>query len=176
MGDPSGFYFPLSKELSILRINRQIRQEGLALAYRRTIFQLDDMDDLIKLLIAVGKIGRDNIESLELTWESRSDSECKWAEAPDSEEPSSMLPTLHVVRCVQLLKQCRRLASLRLDFERDLIINMSPNAYKADPGIHELSSVRGIQRVEIRGLDHESPDQHGLAKWLQEKMGSSPSD
>ena len=37
-----------------------------ALAYHRTVFHLDDMDDLIKRLIAVSDIGRDNIESLEL--------------------------------------------------------------------------------------------------------------
>ncbi len=64
IGDPSGFYFPLSSP--ILRVNRQMRQEALPFAYRRTVFNLDDIDDLIKLLIAIGDIGRDNIESLEL--------------------------------------------------------------------------------------------------------------
>jgi hypothetical protein len=173
MGDPSGFYFPLSKELTVLRVNRQMRQEALPLAYRRTVFHLNDMDDLIKLLIAVGKIGRDSIESLELTWESRADSECKWDEASDSEDPSLTLPTLHVVKCVQLLKQCKRLTSLRLYFERDLINNISPNVFKADPGIRELCFVRGIERVEIWGLDYEPLEQRGLVKWLKEEMKSS---
>ena len=67
IGDPSGFYFPLSSETNVLRVNRQMRQEALPIAYRRTVFHLDDMDDLIKLLAAVGRVGRDNIESLELT-------------------------------------------------------------------------------------------------------------
>ena len=172
MGDPSGFYFPLGKELTALRVDRQMRQEALPLAYRRTVFQLDDMDDLIKLLIAVGKIGRENIESLELTWESRTDSDCKWDEAPNSEGPFLTLPTLHVVRCVQLLKQCKSLGFLRLYIERDLITNIPSNAYKVDPGIRELCSVQGIRRVEIWGLDHEPLEQLGVVKWLKEKMES----
>jgi len=77
IGDLGGFYFPLSNDLVVLRVNRQMRQEALPFVYRSTVFQLDDMDDLIKLLIAVGQIGRDNIESLELVWESRTDSERK---------------------------------------------------------------------------------------------------
>jgi hypothetical protein len=102
-----GFYFPLSKDLSVLRVKKQMREEALPLAYLQTLFHLDDMDNLIKLLIAVGELGRVNIESLELAWESRSDSECKWDEPQDSEERSSILPTLptlHAVRCIQLLK------------------------------------------------------------------------
>ena len=67
IGDPSGIYFPLSRETNVLRVNRQIRQEALPIAFRRTVFHLDDMDDLIKLLVAVGRFGRENIESLELT-------------------------------------------------------------------------------------------------------------
>ena len=173
MGDLTGFYFPLSKEVTVLRVNRQMRQEALPLAYRRTVFHLDDMDDLIKLLIAVGKIGRDNIQSMELAWESRADSECKWNEASGCEDPFLMLPTLHVEKCVRLLKQCKRLTSLRLYFERDLIINVPPDAYKADLGIRELCSVRGIERVEIWGLDYEPLEQCGLVRWLKEEMESS---
>lgn len=172
IGDPSGFYFPLSSELTVLRVNRQMRQEALPIAYRKTVFHLDEMDDLIKLLIAVGRIGRDNIESLELTWESRADSELKWDEAPDSDDLFLMLPTLHVATCVQLLKQCKRLKFLRLYIESDLIFNMSPNAFKSDPGICELCSVRGIKRVQIWNLGHEPIEQCDLAKWLKGEMES----
>ncbi len=104
MSDSSDFYFSLSKKLTVLRVNKQMRQETLSLAYRRTIFHLNDMNDLIKLLIAIKKIDRDSIESLKLTWESRVDSECKWDEALNSEDSSLTLSTLHVVKCVQLLK------------------------------------------------------------------------
>lgn len=175
IGDPSGFYFPLSS-LTVLRVNRQMRQEALPLAYRRTVFHLDDMDDLIKLLIAVGDIGRDNIESLELAWQSRTDFECQWAEAPVPNEHSLTLPTLHVAKCVQLLKQCKSLRFLRLYFESDLILGMSPDAYKADPGICELCSVRGIERVEIWDLGYELLEQCGFVKWLKEAIESSGED
>jgi hypothetical protein len=174
IGDPSGFYFPLSSP--ILRVNRQMRQEALPFAYRRTVFNLDDIDDLIKLLIAIGDIGRDNIESLELAWQSRSDSECQWAEAADPNEHSLTLPTLHVATCVQLLKQCKSLSFLRLYFESDLVLGMSPDVYKAHPGIYELCSLRGIERVEFWDLGHEPLEQCDFVKWLKEAMESPEED
>ena len=173
IGDPSGFYFPLSSELAILRVNRQMRWETLSIAYRRTIFRLDDIDDLIKLLIAVGRIGRDNIESLEFAWESRADSEFKWDDAPDSDNLSLTLPTLHAAKCVQLLRQCKRLKYLRLYFENDLITSISPNIFENDPGIRGLRSIRGIERVQIYDLGHEPIEQLDLAKWLKKGMESS---
>ena len=124
-----------------------MRQEAPPLAYRTTIFRLDDMDDLIKLLIAVGRIGRDNIESLDLAWESRADSELKWDEASHSDDRLLTLFSLHALRCVQLLKQCKRLKSLRLYFERDLIPNIPPNVFKTNSGIRELCSVRAFKRI-----------------------------
>ena len=129
-----------------------MRQEALPYAYRKTVFQFDDMDDLIKFLIAIGNIGRDNLETLELAWQSRSDLEYHWTEDPVPDEHSLTLPVLHAARCVQLLRQCKSLRFMRLYFERDLILDISPISYKADPGIVELSSIRGIERVEICGL------------------------
>ncbi|KAL8648634.1 MAG: hypothetical protein Q9210_004878 [Variospora velana] len=174
IGDPSGFYFPLSSKVAALGVSRQMRQEALPFAYRRTRFHLDDMDDLVKLLLAVGKVGRDNIEMLELAWESRADSELKWDENPNIDDDSSLLlPTLHAARCIQLLKQCKRLHSLRVYLERDLITDISPDDFKAHPGIQELCSLRGIKMVQIYDLGHEPVDRHGLGKWLREKMESS---
>jgi len=172
IGDLSGFYFP-RRSLAMLGVNRQMRQEALPFAYRRTVFHFDDMDDLIKLLIAVGDIGRDNIESLELSWQSRTDTEFQWTEAPVRNEHSLTLPTLHVTKCVQLLKQCKRLRFLRLYFESDLILGMSPTACKADPGICELRSVRGIETIEICDFGCKPLEQCGFVKWLKEAMESS---
>ncbi len=172
MSDSSDFYFSLSKKLTVLRVNKQMRQETLSLAYRRTIFHLNDMNDLIKLLIAIKKIDRDSIESLKLTWESRVDSECKWDEALNSEDSSLTLSTLHVVKCVQLLKQCKRLTFLRLYFERDLINNIFSNVFKVDSEIRELCFVQEIERVKIWGLNYESLKQRDLVKWLKEEMKS----
>lgn len=64
LGDLSGFYFPLAAESGVLTVNQQMREEALPLAYRTTSFELDDIDELIKLLLAIGQIGRENIVSL----------------------------------------------------------------------------------------------------------------
>ena len=172
VGDPSGFYYPLSKEVALLSVSRSMRAEALPVAYRRTAFSLYDIDDAVKLLIAVGRVGRDNIESLEFTWESRADAEHQWDRKPDAGELFSTLLMLHATRCVQLLKQCRRLRTLRLYFDSDLIANISPEDYEADPGIRELCSVRGVKKVDIRNLMDEPLDQCGLIKWLIERMES----
>lgn len=157
----------------MLRINKQMRQEALPLAYRRTLFHFDDMDDLMKFLIAIGNIGRGNIESLELAWQSRTDLEYQWDKAPIPEKHSPSLPTLHVATCAQLLKQCRRLRFMRLYFEAELILDMLPDSYKADPGLCELCSIRGIERVEICDLAYEPLDQCDIVKWLKGAMESS---
>jgi hypothetical protein len=163
----------LSKDLAVLRVNRQMREETLPLAYRRTSFRLDDMDDLIKLLISVGQIGRNEIESLEFPWESRADSECKWDAFPDSDDHFLMLPTLHVTRCVQLLKHCKRLKLLRILFESELILKMPHSSFKADPGIRRLCSIQGIKRVEILSLAYEPLKDCCLAKWLKDEIEGS---
>jgi hypothetical protein len=69
----------------VLRVNRQMRQEALPFAYRRTDFHLDDLDRAIKFLVAVGETGRENIEFLHFAWESPSDPACRWETHPISE-------------------------------------------------------------------------------------------
>ncbi|KIW14341.1 hypothetical protein PV08_07123 [Exophiala spinifera] len=72
LGNLSGFHFPLSS-LPILKVSKSIHSRALPLVYRATEFQLEDMDTVIRLLMAIGSIERDNIESLEFSWQSRSD-------------------------------------------------------------------------------------------------------
>ncbi|KAH7021544.1 uncharacterized protein B0I36DRAFT_354188 [Microdochium trichocladiopsis] len=48
IGDPSGFYYPLRKASSVLRVNKQIRREALPFAYRRTTFCLHNLESAIK--------------------------------------------------------------------------------------------------------------------------------
>ena len=175
LGDPSGFYFPLSEDLGMLRVDKQMRQETLPLAYRRTRFNLIDMDDLVRFLLAVGKLGRDNIESLELAWESRADCEWRWETSPASQDIEYALPSLHAARCVQLLQQCKRLRHLRLCFESDLITNVSLDTFQADPGIRALCSVRGIKEVEIQDLSFKPLESYKVIKWLKKQLESSES-
>lgn len=173
LGDPTGFYFPLNNNLSILRVNKQIRQEALSIAYRKTFFRLDDMDDFIKIAVSIGQIGRANIQSMEFSWASRSDLRLRMDQISGFEDNQFQLPALHVLRCVQLLRNCRRLEFLRLCFEPDMIANMSSSDFRADPGIRELSSVRGIQRVEIADAICEPLDHYESVKWLKEELKST---
>lgn len=172
IGDLSGFYYPLSS-LSILKINKTMRREALPLAYRSTMFRLDDMDELIKLLIAIGRIGRDNIESVEFAWQSIIDLEQQGSRAPNSTEDSLSLPTLHVGKCLQLLKQCKNLKSLRIFFDSDLVLDIPPDAYVPETGFHDLCLIRGIKRLEIWDLASEPLKQHIFVTKLREAMQSS---
>ncbi|KAL8910102.1 MAG: hypothetical protein Q9171_004594 [Xanthocarpia ochracea] len=167
IGDLSVFYFPLSTpsisatDLGILSVSQQMREEALPLALRRTSFQLDDIDDLIKLLLNIGQTGRENIESLEFGWYSTAEM-----------GPSLTLPAIHVETCLQLLKQCARLKDLQLHFEKDLIDIISPDAFKANVGIQGLSSIRGLRSVEIRSLENHPLEQEGVVRWLKEQLES----
>ncbi|KAK3686837.1 hypothetical protein LTR37_019428 [Vermiconidia calcicola] len=168
VGDPSGFYFPLSKDLPILRVSAQVRQEVLPFAYRRTTFRFDDMDDLLKLLVAVGQIGRGNIESLEFPWESRVDLEDSWNQDPNPGEGPIPMPKVHVLKCMSLLQQCKRLKFLCIRFPTEVLLNLDLSAFMADPGVHALCSIHGVERVEIQSMDHESLKNSESAELLQE--------
>ena len=173
IGDPSGFYYPLSRDLAVLRINKQIRGEALPLAYRRTTFYLEGLESAIKFLVAIGQAGRDNIESLHLAWENTADSTYTWDIPPGPEQLDRTLPVLHTSTCIQLLKQCKRLRRLCLQLEGDLIQNMAPDMFMADPGIKALCSLR-VKRVEISDLwSSISLEQRcEPARWLKEQMES----
>jgi 2EXR family len=172
IGDLSGFYYPLSS-LSILKINKEMRREALPLAYRTTMFRLDDMDELIKLLIAVGRVGRDNIESMEFAWQSRIDLEQQCSRPLNSTEDSLSLPTLHVGKCLQLLRQCKNLKFLRILFDSDLLLDIPPEAYAPETGFRDLCSIRGIKKLELWDLASEPLKQHIFVAKLKEVMQSS---
>ena len=102
-----------------------MRQEALSPAYHK-VFHSDNIEDLIRMLIAVGKMGRNNIESLELPWESRINPEWQCDRAPDCENPGLDFATSsHEKKCAQLAAQgsATGFASLRLYFDSDLITN-----------------------------------------------------
>ncbi|KAL8773443.1 MAG: hypothetical protein Q9209_001546 [Squamulea sp. 1 TL-2023] len=143
-----------------------------------------------QLLLGIGRIGRENIESLEFRWQSKAEFEFTRDEAPgivrredivlskvaldgmELEDPFFTLPVVHVETCLQLLKQCNRLTDIRLILEKELIDVMNPDAFKAHVGIRGLSSIRGLKRVEIWSFDQEPLEQEGVARWLKEQMES----
>lgn len=94
------------------------------------------------------------------------DIECQLRDTSDDTFLS--LPTLHAARCVQLLKQCKRLKSMELSFDTS---NTSLDDFKTNPGICELCSFRGIKHVGIWG-NGESLEHLDQFKWLKKEMES----
>jgi len=172
VGDLSGFYFPLGNDFALLTVNRQMRQEALPLAYRHTTFYLADIEDLTRFLVAVGRVGRENIESLDFAWESQIDLDYSWRKFPDSETNHLTLPAWHVSHCVQLLKQCRRLKSLCLRFESCLMTDVPLETFRSDPGILSLCSLRGVEDIAILSTDEENMGDYVVARWLRNQMTS----
>ncbi|KAK0619581.1 hypothetical protein B0T14DRAFT_519516 [Immersiella caudata] len=173
IGDPSGFYYPLGKPLSILRVNKQIRKEALPLAYRRTTFCLDSLESATRFLISVGQIGRKNIETLRVAWESTSEPTCTWATAAWSDQALEQLPgklPSHTVSiCIQLLKRCKRLRHLSVQFDSDLVKGMGLDAFRADAGVQGLCTLEGLKTVEIQELGM-GPLGSDITRWLEGKM------
>ncbi|KAK2820059.1 hypothetical protein FQN49_007760 [Arthroderma sp. PD_2] len=120
LGDPSGLYFPPSKTLGALALNREIRLEALPLAYQNTPFHFDNIDDFIRFGISIGSIGRGNVTSLEFAWESRADFFPPSLLTSDQDDLLGRLPSIHVLRCIKLLRELRKLKRLRLWFDSDI--------------------------------------------------------
>lgn len=170
IGDPSGFFFQLGQEPAILGVNKQIRQEALPFAYRSTTFCLDDLDDAVKVLVGVGQIGRDNMTSLQFPWESKNEIQSILEMSPHSGDVPLELPLLHVSRCVQLLKECKRLELLRICLDDDIFDHVSASKFLADPGIEGLCSLRHLGTLEVVDPRDETLEEHPTVKQLHEKM------
>ncbi|KAL4918662.1 hypothetical protein BDW62DRAFT_60661 [Aspergillus aurantiobrunneus] len=137
IADPSGFYYPFRSDLGLLAVNKQVREEALGIAYRKSFVQLEDMDDFIVFAISIGKIGQGNVESMSFTWESKSDPSSTggvW----DSDSDPIKLPVLHTTRYIQLSEHFRRLGYLRLSFDDYIISKLSTSDFQNDAGIQTL--------------------------------------
>lgn len=155
LGDPTGFSFPPGREPVLLRTSRQIRHKALPIAYQSTRFVLDDMDDLMRLLVAVGEVGRDNIVSLELTWTSRSETACRLEEGSDAGDDGAGLPALYTPSCVELLRSCGRLRSVKVRIERDALGETQEPLWTADSGLNDLLTLEPTRTVELVDADYE---------------------
>ncbi|KAL8662086.1 MAG: hypothetical protein Q9168_008309 [Polycauliona sp. 1 TL-2023] len=186
IGDLRGIYFPLVVGSALLAVNQQMREEALPLVYRNTSFEQEDVDGVVNFLLGIGHIGRENIESLAFGWESPSEIDTTWDKAPDKIrledinqpadgffDPLLQLPVAHVATCLQLLKECNRLTSLRLRFEQELINLINPSAFKANEGIRGLASLRGLKKVEFQSLGSEPLDHEvEILRWLKQHLES----
>ena len=172
LGDPSGFYFPVFEDVELMSLNKQIREEALPVAYASTRFQFRDMEDLVQFLLAIGRLGRRNIEALDITWTTFTDDEWEnsfWGD----EVPLPRLPSFHAERCVGLLKQCVKLKYLHIRLEEKDLNLVSMDLFEADPGIRGLCSLPRIPEVEVTAHDRfgDEPEEiFSHVAWLKEKM------
>lgn len=146
IGDLSGYYFPFPEKLcqagyGILQASRQLRYEALPLAFRSTAGVVDTMDDLFKLLISLGRIGRANIESLEFGWLAKDADpfpSTSWGARFVNRVKRTQQFT---VECVELLGQCKRLKEVRIRLEPEMALFTTYDKFKLEPGIQALSSL-----------------------------------
>ncbi|RJE25382.1 hypothetical protein PHISCL_02273 [Aspergillus sclerotialis] len=167
IGDPSGFFFPLRNDLNVLQVNEQMRNEALSLAYRETAFYLGDIDDFIRFAVSIGRIGRDNVETLNFSWMSRADDSGAEGDDSEAEDLYPRLPRLHVERCVNLLKLCKKLKYLCISFESEVLSNTSFDDFKHDPGMCGLCSIVWLNNIEIWSLSGEPLDEYEAIRWLK---------
>ncbi|KAJ3499542.1 hypothetical protein NLG97_g245 [Lecanicillium saksenae] len=170
LGDLSGFYFPFGEADTLLRVNKQIRREALPVAYQGTTMHAVDIDGATALLMAIGRIGRENITSFQLGWESYADTQINWSKPETAENIHLTLPRLHVPTCVYLLKQCTRLSNLSLMFNNFLMTDIPLSAFQSDPGIKLCCSIRNIKRLDIVDSAGETLEDEAAARWLKEEM------
>ena len=174
LGDPTGFYFPLRKDLTFLQVNRQMRQETLPLYYRKTSFHLMDIDTLIQFLVASGSVGRRNIQSLSFAWDTVADMDWQQEHVLWAGDVALALPLLHASRCVKLLRQCKRLTHLRLLFDSRVLSLATLDMYKSNMGIQELCSLPSIEKVEVCSLDGQPQQNCTLARLLKDAIERPP--
>jgi len=162
----SGAYFPFTG-IPILQTCWQARSEALSLAYRNTKFCLDDIDEAIQFLVAIGSVGRCNVRALQFSWISRSDQNYQWETAPIHGEFYPTLPVLHGEECAELLKQCVSLSSLHLKFDDFTLTNEPSGAVKLNPSLMLLRSMHKLQDFQVIGMDDEPLEQKWFVEWLR---------
>ena len=89
-----------------------MRKEALPWAYRSISFELNDIDNVVKLLLGISKIGRENIKILAFGWQSNCETDFEWDEAPGkvtvectrNKDLLLTLPVIYVDTCIKLLK------------------------------------------------------------------------
>ncbi|KAL6232556.1 hypothetical protein BDW75DRAFT_217505 [Aspergillus navahoensis] len=164
IGDLSGFWYPFRSNLGLLAVSKQIREEALGLAYRKSFIQLEDMDDFIVFAVSIGKLGHDNVESIGFTWASRSDRASAGRGTENQGHNTTTLPTLHTTRCLQLLEHFRRLRDLRLSFEDHVASKLSTSDVQNDAGIRKLCAFPRRQVIQYYNLAGKQIDLSGSSR------------
>lgn len=132
--------------------------------------QAVDIDGATALLMAVGRIGRVNITSFQLCWESYADTQIYWSKSEIPDSVHLILPKLHVNTCVVLLKQCLRLAKLSLVFENFIVEDIPLPQSQSDPGIKLCCSIQNVKRLEVVDPVGESLEEEAAARCLRKEI------
>lgn len=162
----SGFCFPF-QNISLLETCWQIRSEALAFAYRNTKFCLDDIDEVIQFLVAVGTTGRSNLRSLEFAWISKSDQNYQWEHAIMNDEFYPTLPGIHAEECVKLLQQCNTLSDLCLKFDETSIGDVDSEFMRGNLSLELLRSMDNLRNLKIVNIDGDPLEQTWFVEWLR---------
>lgn len=173
LGDASGFYFGLGS-IPIMLVNRGLRKRAMRIFYRGGRFQCRSVEDLLQFLIAMGDFGRNNVEHIEVQWESRIDSSIEVTHGVDH------LPQTHVETCLKLLERCKRLKRMTVQFDLSRIVNHAgPVNRRTGPGWREYLSLRRRLRCQVfymvahreteglRGAKTDEPFRHTTCQILR---------
>ena len=170
IGDPRGFYYPLSKASSLLRVNKQIRSEALPITYRRTTFHLYNIESAIKFLIAIGRIGRENIETLHLAWDCTLEPTNNGDTSSEKGPSRLRLPPRITSTCIQLLKQCKRLRHLYLQFYEALVWEVGLDTFMADVATQDLDTLPSpVKKLEVEECGMVTVEYSSVAEWLKKQ-------
>ncbi|KAK7954274.1 hypothetical protein PG996_015158 [Apiospora saccharicola] len=127
----------------------------------------------------LGRMGRTNVESLAFTWQSNQNVAYILQRFPEKQLVGVLEtpPILHVAECVRLLGECTRLRRVKITLEKCLTRNLSPEAFRADPGIIGLCSLRSFKEVTIhKGTPGSVEGSCENVDWLVRTMLNRPID
>ncbi|KAI0016479.1 hypothetical protein F4780DRAFT_759181 [Xylariomycetidae sp. FL0641] len=162
------------QDIRILQVCRQLREEALPWVYRNARLPFASLEETLKLLLLIGDVGCSNIQRLRLDWFNLWDSEK--LENEHRNDPRLSLCTLAwpyttTDPCVRLIHQCHRLRHISIRFDDDWLLRVPEQDFKQDTRIRGLCALRGIQEVEILGLDFQPIEEDcPLAQWLSDQL------
>jgi hypothetical protein len=170
IGDPTGF-FESTRGCASLQLCKGLRAEMLPIAYANMCCEAQDLGNAVKLLMAIGTIGRDSLGHLDVLW-SGGGSEEEHEHSPSEATTTLWLPSRHVPLCLHLLAECRGLKTLSLRFERELLSATPLDDFQRNTGILQLASIKHVIQVNMLDVWGDSLDDHALLQWLKREMAA----
>ncbi|KAI9904422.1 hypothetical protein N3K66_000951 [Trichothecium roseum] len=194
LGDLTGYHTRFGRALT--HVCRSVRADALAADYAATTLSAHTTDDLVKMLIAIGRVGRDNVRSLVITWVTKAERACgggsdsyngsgSWSGSVGGGGrgvssrinsyyyPHEKLPAVNAGRSLELIELCPRLKRVEVWFPSKLMREVRPDMFMVDGGIKGI--VRLPSRLEVsicqrRGGAEDAVLGRGQGEWLVKWM------